>query len=235
MSTVIEKKREGFKLLLERKKHILIVSLPENKLEFAQAAVEGGADAIKLHLNVVHRATGRMFPSWSEEKRNIERICELDICVGVVPGGRNHFATERDLVEMQEVGICFIDFFVDYAPSYVMKVELARMFGLNDFSQICCIQAAQDLKPDALELSIVPEERYGERLTVGDLLRYSKAVNSSSVPCFVPSEKKIEPSEVLSILSCGVKGIIIGPIVTGTSLKEFSQAVRVFRRCMDSF
>ncbi|HPP70347.1 MAG TPA: hypothetical protein PLK95_06425 [Pseudothermotoga sp.] len=224
-----------FRLLLNSKRHILIVSLPDNDLELARAAIEAGADVVKLHVNVTHKATGRAFPSWPAARRNIERICDLGICVGIVPGDENRFAAEEHLLEMQEMGISFIDFFINDAPTYVLNTRLAKMVALNDFSQALYVQAVQSLGANALELSIVPKEHYGERLTLWDLTRYSYAAKNSPIPCFVPSEKKIQPDEVTSVLACGIKGLIIGSIVTGNSLKEFVRAVQAFRRHMDSF
>ena len=49
--------------LLKTNKMTLIVSLPENSLELALAAVEGGADALKVHCGVKHKASGVEFGS----------------------------------------------------------------------------------------------------------------------------------------------------------------------------
>lgn len=51
----------NFKELLERKPLSLVVSLPENDIALARAAMEEGADALKVHYNVGHRASGNHF------------------------------------------------------------------------------------------------------------------------------------------------------------------------------
>lgn len=40
-----------FKAMVKENKFTLVVSLPENNLELARAALEGGAQAIKVHAN----------------------------------------------------------------------------------------------------------------------------------------------------------------------------------------
>ena len=46
-----------FVQLMDQRKFTLVVSLPSNDLELAKAALEGGADAVKVHCNVWHRAS----------------------------------------------------------------------------------------------------------------------------------------------------------------------------------
>lgn len=126
MSTV-DSKSKNFTALLEEKILLLIASLPENSFEFAWAAFENGADAVKLHLNVTHKATGKRFPSWVEARKDLEKICDkLDLCVGVVPGNGQNFASELDLLEMEQIGISFIDFFIDDAPTYVLNSNFKK-------------------------------------------------------------------------------------------------------------
>ena len=50
---------------------VLIASLPRNDPELARAALAGGADVLKVHLNVTHNASGVRFGSLcrSEERR----------------------------------------------------------------------------------------------------------------------------------------------------------------------
>ena len=45
----------------------LIVSLPSNDPAMAQAATGAGADAVKLHMNVTHDASGTRFGSFAED------------------------------------------------------------------------------------------------------------------------------------------------------------------------
>jgi len=76
----------------------LLVSLPENDPETAIAVQEAGADAIKVHLNCHHRASGTHFGPWQSERQRIGDIPSiLQIPVGIVPGAE----TVASLAEME--------------------------------------------------------------------------------------------------------------------------------------
>ncbi|HQN29432.1 MAG TPA: hypothetical protein PLT43_12740, partial [Mesotoga sp.] len=63
-----------FSQLLKSERKLLIVSLPENTFEFARAALENGADAVKLHVNVKHRVTGKLHATWDGIRETVGRI-----------------------------------------------------------------------------------------------------------------------------------------------------------------
>ena len=54
----------------------LMVSLPQNDPELARAAIRGGAQGLKIHINVHHHASGTHFGTWAEERNEIEAILE---------------------------------------------------------------------------------------------------------------------------------------------------------------
>ena len=92
----------GFVELLSDRKFTLVVSLPANDLNLAKAALEGGADAVKVHCNVWHRASGHTFGTFEENKDFLKDLISLcgDVPVGLVPGTSEAFITE--LVPMWE-------------------------------------------------------------------------------------------------------------------------------------
>jgi hypothetical protein len=52
--------------IFKTKKMVLIASLPKNDPALAKAAAAGGADMLKIHLNVEHAASGTKFGSFDE-------------------------------------------------------------------------------------------------------------------------------------------------------------------------
>ncbi|WP_240353174.1 hypothetical protein [Cohnella algarum] len=64
----------------------LFVSLPANDAKLAEAAVREGADGLKVHLNVAHRASGNSFGSLESYKETFAQIRSLFRGpLGVVP------------------------------------------------------------------------------------------------------------------------------------------------------
>ena len=66
----------------------LWVSLPHNEPELAQAALEAGADVLKVHIAADHFASGTRFGTLEEEGERIAQIIAAakDKPVGIVPG-----------------------------------------------------------------------------------------------------------------------------------------------------
>lgn len=66
----------------------LFVSLPANDVRLAKAALEEGADALKVHFNVGHRASGNQFGPLGSYADVFGQIrAAFDGPFGVVPSG----------------------------------------------------------------------------------------------------------------------------------------------------
>ena len=63
--------------LLQQNRFSVITSLPRNELKLAEAALKGGAEAIKVHCNVYHRASGQVFGSYSENRGFLKSLIAL--------------------------------------------------------------------------------------------------------------------------------------------------------------
>ena len=66
-----------------RQNFTLMVSLPRNDLELAQAAVDAGAQCIKVHLNCHHYASDTTFGSLDQERPVLKKI----LAAVDIPGG----------------------------------------------------------------------------------------------------------------------------------------------------
>ena len=56
-----------FLKLFEKNRPVLIMSLPDNDPALCRAAFEEGADVVKVHINVEHRASGTHFGRLAQE------------------------------------------------------------------------------------------------------------------------------------------------------------------------
>ncbi len=95
----------------------LIVSLPDNELSLARAAIAGGTDAVKVHMNAVHRASGASFGAFAQEKeRVLKLIGEAQTQVGLMPG-QQVLPTLAELNELIDAGLAFIDIYAHHLPA----------------------------------------------------------------------------------------------------------------------
>lgn len=225
--------KEKFVGLFEMK-FPLIVSLVRNDPVLALAAQESGADALKLHLNVAHFASGTRFGSWKEEKENFRHILEsVTIPAGLLPGDPV-CAEKEEVEEALEMGISFIDSFVHRLP-----VEL---FGLKDAGYMLAVnrEYSPDMMEfldgtgmDAVEATVLTHDEYGKALTMGDLALYHRLAKSTGSPLMIPTQKRILPEEVKNLREAGAAGIIIGAMVTGGTLEGLKEKTAQFRKAID--
>ncbi len=223
-----------FSDLLNSKESILVASLPENSVEYAKAAIENGADAIKLHVNLKHRVTGKVHETWTKVREVARAIkSELDCCTGIVPGAET-MAGSGEIEDMEACGLSFFDVYIDYCPVYLLKSSMSKMLALNYTYTPSMVKGLAKLNADAIEISIIDPSDYGSSLRAMDLLRYSEIIEQTDLPCFLPTQKKISNSEIKTLVDLGFRGLIIGPIVTGSDLISFSKAVRSFSEVLKS-
>lgn len=211
----------------------LLVSLPRNDIELARAALRGGAQGLKVHVNVEHFASGTRFGSWEEEREVLAQIVAIarheGASVGVVPGADGNFASPADFHGLAEIGIDYFDAYPADCPAWALsQTDLSVMmaafhgFDLDEFAGM------ENLGMTLCEASILGHDDYGKTLTARDIARYAQLVSALNVPVIVPSQKKIEPGDVAALRSSGARGLLIGAIVTGRDADSIEATARSF-------
>ncbi|MDU5105346.1 hypothetical protein [Clostridium sp.] len=224
--------------ILNQKAISLIVSLPENNVEFAEAALSAGADVIKMHINVEHRASKTKFGSLSEELNIIKEIVSLckkyDKPIGIVAGG-------HDKIPMSEIegilkeGFSFISLYDKHMNPLIFNKDIYRMVAIDDCYKLEYVKAYDELPIDVLECSIMDPNTYGNELTVREILQYQSIRTSTSKPIVIPTQRNITPEQSLVLQQIGINGIMIGAIVTGKTMESIYEATSRYRNAIDDF
>jgi hypothetical protein len=221
---------------LLRTRPALLVSLPRNELSLAEAALAGGADGLKVHLNVVHHASGTSFGSWPEEEPAVRAIVALGAPVGMVPGTRERTITPREAQEIEAAGVDFLDAYIQDMPVMVAESvsRLALMAALSwrDADREWSLGPLES-RCTLLEASIVHPDGYGEPLAPHDLAAYREIADRwPDLPAIVPTQRALLPREVEKVLATGMRGILIGAIVTGATPESIERVTRQFRQAL---
>ncbi len=219
---------------------VLLVSLPQNDPDLGKAAVDAGAEGVKVHINLHHAAAEAAFGSWDQEAAAIEQIISLGVPVGIVPGTAENICSPVDMQAMADAGIDFVDAYLSDMPAWMLDTQT----GLHIMAAV----GYRDLPPHGtpeglalvpqvrmIEASVLPHEAYGEPLCVADLKTYAYLADVLGPrPIIVPSQRAILPEEVASLHKVGVRGILIGAIVTGKEPASIAQATRQFREALEA-
>ncbi len=213
----------------------LLVSLARNDVRLAQAALRGGAQGLKIHINVHHHASGTHFGAWDEEKAEIERIIEAarehKASVGIVPGG-SPFATQEEFADMARAGVDYFDAYPCDAPAWTLSqghldVMLAAYFG----GALEEMQALEPLGMGLCEASIVEQSLYGTPLSTLDVAGYARLARALNSPIIVPSQKAVATDDVAALKKTGARALLIGAVVTGRDASSIEAAARAFAAC----
>jgi hypothetical protein len=214
----------------------LLVSLPRNDEALARAALRGGAQGLKVHINVEHFASGTKFGSFEEEAENLEKIVavarEYSASVGVVPGG-TPFATPAEFAKLAALGVDYFDAYPAEAPAWTLSqtdldIMLAAWHGATSDE----LMALEELGMTLCEASIMHHDAYGQPLSTLDLAHYHDLAQTIAAPFIVPSQKKLLPSDQALLQRVGARGVLIGAIVTGRDATTIEAATRSFKDAM---
>lgn len=215
-------------LKLESQRPTVIVSLPANDIKYAKAAIEAGADAVKVHLNATHRATGVEFGTLEEERKQIEAIADLDVPVGIVPG-QNVGTIRMLLPELETLGINFIDAFAHHLPPETKSVTGLQTWTAptSEYSQ-SEINSLGGTDVDAVELSLFPKDSYGTPLSNRAFARYLTAADEITCPTILPTQLDLTPQDAQLLACNGLTNFLLGSIVIGDTVDSIRKSTASF-------
>lgn len=208
----------------------LIVSLPANSYDLARAAADGGADALKIHLNVLHEASGTRFGGLAEERPALEQILSLGLPTGIVPGAGEQMVSAQDMRDLAKMGVDFFDLYAHHMPAWLTHFDgMTRTVAIDHTAEASSIAHFEHLGFEMLEAAVVPHEGYGKPLSVQDLVTYRQIRQSTALPIILPTQRAIVPDEVAVLMTnIGLNALMIGAIVTGREPDTLRAATQRF-------
>jgi len=221
--------------ILNSRKLTLVVSLPANDAVLARAALEEGADGLKVHMNVGHRASGNRFGTLDEYEMTFRDIrAQFEGPLGIVPAGSAEEAKPEEIRRLAPLGFDFYSIYAHHLPSFMLHgTGLDRTFAVNEHSDLSLLSSASHYGFAAVEASTVPGAEYGTPLTFADVLKYRRIVEQAGVPVLLPSQRKLVPEDVRVLGDTGIKAIMLGAIVVGKTEETMRRAVADIRNAID--
>ena len=208
----------------------LIVSLPDNSPELAQAAAHGGADALKVHIHVHHDASGTQFGDLAAERDNLVQILSLGLPTGIVPGASGRTASRQEIDELAAMGMDFFDLYARDMPPWMMTFDgMTRAVAIDARTSLETVGEFERMGFHMVEAAIVPHDQYGAPLSVADLVAYRQVRRATKLPIIVPTQRAIRPGEApILVRDAGIDAVMIGAIVTGREPASLRAATQEF-------
>ncbi|MCX7759120.1 MAG: hypothetical protein N2169_05895, partial [bacterium] len=234
-SLLTDNKKNRISYFMKKKKFLIIASPATNDYEVVSAFVDSGVEMIKLHLNITHPVSNKKIGSYEKEKDNILRLV-IDypkVIWGIVPG---NILTDRDSFEeieysQLEAFFDFIDlFYYSYTPHYLSS-SLNKMVAVDRVLSREELEELNRYKFFGIEASVVDKNFYGLPLTLKDITDYRRLIGNTDIPVFIPTQKRILPSDVSILYSIGAKGIVLGQISTSFNIDSIKKITTQFLEC----
>jgi hypothetical protein len=221
---------EGFIEMLKAERLTLIMSLPRNDPGLAICAWENGADVIKVHVNVCHRASKTSFERLEEEYESLKQILsDAKGPVGIVLGGDTEGAA-KDFEASLNMGFDFISLYMHHTPLKILAFDHTIKMLAADYTYTMDEISEFSSMAQVLEASIIRPEEYGMPLNARDILHYRQLAVKAAMPVVVPTQKRVSLDELALLRDIGINGIMIGTIVTGTEKETVSKAIANFKK-----
>jgi hypothetical protein len=223
---------------LRRDEPTLCVSLLDNDTALAQAVEDAGADAIKLHINLAHAATGITLGDLDREADRLAAVvAAVSVPVGIVPRGRPG-TTRAEAERLRDMGFDFIDLYGKHTSPEVLAVD-----GIDhwvaptpDYTVDMLRVLAQRPDVDVVESCFFPVDSFGSPLCLDDLVRLAvglEAIAPSGKPVVIPTDRRLEPHDVPALAEVGIRNFLIGYAVTGRDPAGVAAATARFRVALD--
>jgi len=207
----------------------VIVSLARHDLDLAKAALDGGAFALKTHLNAYHRATGTTFGTFEQERPFFEELAKLG-CPLLVMAGQETVPTASEMDALADLGFEGFNVYIDHMQPHLLQSRLRPMPALSSTSTPENVAEIAALPGCIIEASIMPFERYRTEMTPADLDRYRGIASAVDVPVIVPSQLSFTPDDLEQLREAGIAAPLLGAIVTGDTPASMRAAVEAAAR-----
>lgn len=202
----------------------VIVSLARHDLDLAKAALDGGAFALKTHLNAFHRATGTTFGSFAQERPFFEQLAKLG-CPLLVMAGQETVPSPEEMDALADLGFEGFNVYIDHLQPHLLQSRLRPMPALSSDSVPDDIARIAAIPGCIIEASIMPFERYRTAMIDTDLARYHQIAEAAEVPVIVPSQLNLTPTDAAKLREAGIAAPLLGAIVTGDTPQSVRAAV----------
>jgi len=222
-----------FVALLNQKPMTLIMSMPRNDVALCRAAFDAGADVVKVHSNLSHHASSMQFlPFEAYEALFREMLQSAPGPMGIVPG-----TDAAEVIHTAKMAstlpFSFFSLYAHHVPPTILSLPQALMAACASDYTVEEAATLADTGASVLEASVIPGDGYGQPLSLRDVIRYRRICEATRLPVVVPTQRSVLPEDLPYLRDAGVKGIMIGAIVTGSEQASITRAIQNFRMAID--
>ena len=221
----------GLSKLLDSAQAPLLAILPHNTSEYAEAAQQGGADAIVLGIDKTESTFPGLFGSFDLQEDSILGILSTSSMPVGISIGDSRPLTPESWEAIVSRPFSFVNMYAHHMPPFVLadgRIEKLVSIGAGYMvEQIKSLSEMDHVK--ALEAAIVSPQGKAHVFSVLDLSTLRMITRLSSKPVILRAQKRMEAGDFGSISEAGLKGISLDPSVLEPGAEAYRDAVSNFR------
>lgn len=207
---------------------LLVVRLASSYPALAEAALGNGADALCL-------ATASR-PSVAASRQEWERVIQM---AGERPCGLafepSAEVTTEVLAETYPLGFDFVSCYAHQLPVAALgTAPWGRIATVDHSYSPELLRSLSDLPVDAVELATAAEKRYGQPLSLRDLMGYHRLVQAVRKPVLLLAQLALRPEDIASLHELGIEGLVLTPTLAGGTAESLAALTAAFRRAIDT-
>jgi hypothetical protein len=221
----------GLSRLLAQAQAPLLAILPHNTLEYAEAAQQGGADALVLGIDKTESMFPGLFGSFDLQEDSILGIVSTSsIPVGISIGDSRPL-TPESWERIVGKSFSFVNMYAHHMPPFVLMDErIDKLVSIGAGYMVEQIKSLSEMgQVKALEAAIVTPQGQTHVFSVLDLSTLRMISRLSAKPVILRAQKRLEAGDFRSIAEAGLRGLSLDPSALEAGVEAYRDAITTFR------
>ena len=221
----------GLSRLLGQAQAPLLAILPHNTLEYAEAAQQGGADALILGIDKTESMFPGLFGSFDLQEDSILGIVSTSsIPVGISIGDSRPL-TPESWERIVGKSFSFVNMYAHHMPPFVLMDErIDKLVSIGAGYMVEQIKSLSEMgQVKALEAAIVTPQGQTHVFSVLDLSTLRMISRLSAKPVILRAQKRLEAGDFRSIAEAGLRGLSLDPSALEAGVEAYRDAITTFR------
>ncbi|MGA2199049.1 MAG: hypothetical protein ABSG45_03840 [Nitrososphaerales archaeon] len=227
----LETEVRGLSRLLNQAQAPLMAILPHNTSEYAEAAQQGGADAMILGIDKTESMFPGLFGSFDLQEDSILGIVSTSsIPVGISIGDSRPL-TPDGWERIVSKPFSFVNMYAHHMPPFVLSdTRIDKLVSIGSGYMVEQIKSLAEMEQvKALEAAIVSAQGMTHVFSVLDLSTLRMITRLSTKPVILRAQKRLEAGDFKSITEAGLRGICLDPSALEPGLEAYRDAITTFR------
>jgi hypothetical protein len=224
----------GLSKVLNTMESPLVAILPQNNEDYAHAAIDGGADAIIIGIDKTESSFPGLFGSFDLQEDAISSILSTSSVPVGISIGDSRPLTPGSWERVASRPFGFVNMYAHHMPPFVLQDErVEKLVTIGSGYMVEQIRSMSEMpQVSAFEAAIVSPQGRTQVFSVLDLATLRMISKLSSKPMILRAQKRLEGSDIKTVISEGLKGIALDPSALEAGVEAYKDAMTCYSKAL---